>query len=72
MGLSRCEVQTLAAAATERKGGTPWANRIACAAMKAPALIVRDMLNDFLRAFEPSARERLLRSTNKARPQPIE
>ena len=33
--------------------------------MKAPALIVIDMLNDFLRAFEPSARERLLRSTNE-------
>jgi nicotinamidase-related amidase len=32
--------------------------------MKAPALIVVDMLNDFLRAWAPAAKQRLVRSTN--------
>lgn len=33
--------------------------------MKSPSLILIDMVNDFLRTFEPTARERLLRSTNE-------
>jgi nicotinamidase-related amidase len=32
--------------------------------MNAPALIVIDMLNDFLRAWAPSSRQRLVQSTN--------
>lgn len=32
--------------------------------MKAPALIVVDMLNDFLQAWAPAAKQRLVRSTN--------
>lgn len=32
--------------------------------MKEPALIVIDMLNDFLQSWEPAAKERLVRSTN--------
>jgi maleamate amidohydrolase len=32
--------------------------------MQEPALIVIDLLNDFLQAWEPAAREKLLRSTN--------
>ena len=32
--------------------------------MKAPALIVVDMLNDFLQAWAPTAKQRLVRSTN--------
>jgi maleamate amidohydrolase len=32
--------------------------------MKEPALIVIDMVNDFLRSWAPAARQRLIRSTN--------
>ncbi len=41
-----------------------WGHAERCHAMRRPALIVIDMLNDFLQSWAPDARERLLQSTN--------